>query len=451
MSVNSLKRSISVCLSVSPQVSFRFKPDHQTGAGECVSLACLYAAALFVVAKIPLEKIFLLGTPLHSQNFVIADEGVLTNNRRIVTKSMWYNGSELSALARRALEHEQVTYVSHCSGYIHATYSEASINPEAYHYFREKLASFLETKIDFEIFMNFLRYYSRHQKLFQLCFLYQGTRRFIPVEKAFGYEHGSKNRLCDKSRWKLLDEIDEEDFSFQQLDKRYVIDSENQIFHTAPYATFIEGLKLLFPGIESHEQFFTDIKKFVHTVPLLPSEDKNFSNSKHTQLMSGLCNDESFDDLNISTSQSRNEILAYLQNIRHQSSGEDAPSVIDLAFYAGRYMDSCDWSPFFKAAYERNPVSVTYFHDRDLCDVYNELKSWPDESIYDGNRLALPDEVVNFKRGDGIEKGITLANVAKSRHMQVSFKQDGAHVFVLAGGDKFEFSSEKNLLIPPLH
>ena len=69
--------------------AFRFKPNHEAGAGECVSLACLYAAALFIVAEVPLEKIFLMGTPLHSQNFIMVDEGVITNNRRVVTKSMW--------------------------------------------------------------------------------------------------------------------------------------------------------------------------------------------------------------------------------------------------------------------------------------------------------------------------------------------------------------------------
>jgi hypothetical protein len=40
------------------------------GAGECVSLAALYAAAMFVVAGIPLDDIFLMATPLHSQNFI---------------------------------------------------------------------------------------------------------------------------------------------------------------------------------------------------------------------------------------------------------------------------------------------------------------------------------------------------------------------------------------------
>ena len=34
----------------------------------------------------------------------------------------------------------------------------------------------------------------------------------------------------------------------------------------------------------------------------------------------------------------------------------------------------------------------------------------PDESIYDGKRLALPDEVWNFRRGDGIEKALLLAD-----------------------------------------
>ena len=43
-------------------------------------------------------------------------------------------------------------------------------------------------------------------------------------------------------------------------------------------------------------------------------------------------------------------------------------------------------------------------------EVYSILKDLPGESIYDGNRLALPDEVWNFKRGDGLEKAILLAD-----------------------------------------
>ena len=59
----------------------------------------------------------------------------------------------------------------------------------------------------------------------------------------------------------------------------------------------------------------------------------------------------------------------------------------------------------------------------DLALLYQQLQTWPDESIYDGNRLALPDEVVNFQRGDGIEKALTMVNVAKSRHIDLSWEQ----------------------------
>ena len=81
-------------------------------------------------AEIPLEKIFLIATPLHSQNFIIEKEGLITNNRRIVTKNMWYNGTSLSEKARRAMENEKVTIVSHISGYIHTLYHDATIDKE---------------------------------------------------------------------------------------------------------------------------------------------------------------------------------------------------------------------------------------------------------------------------------------------------------------------------------
>jgi acyl-coenzyme A synthetase/AMP-(fatty) acid ligase len=43
-----------------------------------------------------------MATPLHSQNFVMVNEGILTNNRRLVTRNMWFNGTALSAQARKA-------------------------------------------------------------------------------------------------------------------------------------------------------------------------------------------------------------------------------------------------------------------------------------------------------------------------------------------------------------
>jgi hypothetical protein len=123
--------------------AFRRREGYSTGAGECVSLAGLYAAAAFVVCGFPLSDIYLMATPLHSQNFIDADTGILTNNRRLVTKAMWANGTVISQQARRALENERVTIVSHASGYIHLLYREATIDPRVYENFSAKLKSFL--------------------------------------------------------------------------------------------------------------------------------------------------------------------------------------------------------------------------------------------------------------------------------------------------------------------
>ena len=123
--------------------AFRRKEGHAVGAGECESLAGLYAAAAFVVCGIPLESIYLMATPLHSQNFVDVDTGILTNNRRLVTRAMWSNGTVISQQARRALEHERVTIVSHATGYIHLLYTDATISPSSYARFAERLNAFL--------------------------------------------------------------------------------------------------------------------------------------------------------------------------------------------------------------------------------------------------------------------------------------------------------------------
>ncbi|MEI6684293.1 MAG: hypothetical protein WCO44_16830 [Bacteroidota bacterium] len=412
--------------------AFRFKPNHEAGAGECVSLACLYAAALFIVAEVPLEKIFLMGTPLHSQNFVLVDEGVLTNNRRIVTKSMWYNGTELTALARRALEHEQVTYVAHSTGWIHSMYQEATINKQDYHLFREKLTKFLETTVNYEIFMNFLRDYSRYQKFFQICFTCQGSNRYIRLEKAYGYEHGSKNRLSDKTNRKLFCEMDEEDLYTIPIIGRATILPDDALFNTRSYPEFMEALKVQYPDLAGNAEFLSDLKKFMHTAPRLPSANKEFI---------------PVSPIHLTPDQSREEIIAHLATLRQPGTSHTS-LVADLAFYAGRFMDVCDWKPFFKAAFERNPVSIEMFRDVELPAVVEQMKAWPDDSIYDSNRLALPDEVVNYQRGDGIEKAIALVNIAKARHLDATIDQHPGHVNVKVEGHKFGFATSKKLVIP---
>ncbi|HEY8240530.1 MAG TPA: hypothetical protein VIH35_03745, partial [Kiritimatiellia bacterium] len=106
---------------------------------------------------------------------------------------------------------------------------------------------------------------------------------------------------------------------------------------------------------------------------------------------------------------SREQIRDYLESIRPTN-----PSA-DLAFYAFRDMARTDWAPFLKAAVERNPASIKGTEGKSVEEIVALLESWPNESIYDGTRLAQPDEVWNFKRGDGLEKAICLANILKAR------------------------------------
>ncbi|MFC2102114.1 hypothetical protein ACFLS7_03885 [Bacteroidota bacterium] len=428
--------------SVEAMNAFRFKPNHPAGAGECVSLATLYAAALFIVVRIPLEKIFLMGTPLHSQNFVVVDEGVLTNNRRIVTKSMWYNGSELSALARRALEHEQVTIVAHQTGYIHSTFQEATIDEQEYHAFRDALTNFLNTGIDYEIFINFLRYYSRYQKRFQLAVPCRGTVKYLPLEKAFGYEHGSKNRLGDKTAKNLLCEIGDEEFSPSPHDGRAIISSKDTLFENADYPEFVKRLTALFPQLDPNEDLRNDLKRFVHTVPRLPGGEKTF-------VAGGQVGEwASAKGLRIDVEMSREEILNQVIQSSSDPVIQHPASSIQLALYAGRFMDYCDWDPFLKAVLERNPVSVAMFRDVEPQEVYQQFLEWPNDSIYEGNRLALPDEVVNFGRGDGIEKALTLANVirARDKSQRMTLSIDNHEVTLKVSTEKFLFTSSKRFV-----
>ena len=110
-------------------------------------------------------------------------------------------------------------------------------------------------------------------------------------------------------------------------------------------------------------------------------------------------------------------------------------------------MDKIDWLPFVKAALERNPVSFTDLNEKNNYEVYSLLKELPIESIYDGNRLALPDEVWNFKRGDGIEKALLLADflLHNDKTSTVAITIDNKEVLLSSGGHQFHFISHKNL------
>jgi hypothetical protein len=387
--------------------AFRFKKGFSRGAGECVSLSTLYAAALFVVCRIPLRDIFLMATPLHSQNFIALNEGVLTNNRRIVTKNMWFNGTEQTAKAQRALRHEQVTIVAHHTGYIHCVYPDATIAPDEYRRFQASLRDFMTTEITMEILANFLRDSSQHQKCFQIMHDFHGSPRYIAAEKVYAYEHASSFKVSDATRDKLLAEIDEDDFFTEPLEGRMLLNKFDDFFKAGGVDISNQAdLDRLAAALDCQchraAEVIARLVDFARHEPRFPdrSAPRNFVQ---------------FGTVDLSTEMTREQVIRHLQSSRTNP-------VVDLSFYAYRDMTRTDWTPFLTAALERNPVSIHGARETNDDAVIAHLERLAGESIYEGPRLAQPDEVWNYGRGDGIERAICLANIFKARHPGQPFR-----------------------------
>lgn len=408
--------------------AFRRKSGYSTGAGECVSLSTLYAAAAFIVCGIPLEDIFMMQTPLHSQNFIDIEDGVLTNNRRLVTKTMWFNGSEISNKAQRALRNENITIVAHNTGYIHCLYPDATIDKSRYEHFTNRLASFLSNDFTMQSCASFMRSFPQYQKYYQACRDCHGLAQFIKAETLFSYEHNSKYRIAESTHNKLIEEASEEDFVSDPMPGRVRCDQLEQLIskkHPDPRTS--EGRELLIqlykPYIPDAEQMVAKMADFLHSQAKLPAAEKNYTQAE---------------PIKISTSSTRQEIIDYLQSIRKIN------PTADLAFYAYRDMTSCDWQPFIKAAMERSPVSIEKYKSLSIEQVYEQLQKMENHSIYDGGRLAQPDEVANYNSGDGIEKAFLLANIIRSRNpeqnLKITVNNSRAE---LLGKATYAFESEK--------
>ncbi len=402
--------------------AFRHKPGYSLGAGECVSLSTLYAAALFIVGGVPLEDIYLLATPLHSQNYVNLQGGFITNNRRVVTKNMWFNGTEITWKAQRALRNERVTIVANNTGYIHTMYPEATINPASYRKGMDSLRAFLSTTIDMEILANFLRQHSELQKCFQIRHDYHAGHRYIEAEKLYAYEHSSSYRVNDPTREKLLEEMDTYEFYPEPILGRIVLNTFEDFFRQNPgldlnrpadLARLLDAFSCTNAKARNVGQ---KLVEFCHLVPRLP-EDRTFVPSQPIELQTGW---------------SRNEVLEYLTTLRQSH------PVADLAFYAYRDLRLTSWDPFLKAAFERNPVTPEATRNLGSSDALASLRDLPNESIYDGEgRLAQPDEVWNFQRGDGAERAIAIAHLLRSRNPDLSVTVDIApSQATVAWGDK---------------
>jgi len=408
--------------------AFRLKEGYTTGAGECVSLASLYAAAAFIVCGVPLDDIYMILTPLHSQNFIDLQDGVLTNNRRLVTRAMWFNGTEISNKAQRALRNENVTIVAHNTGYVHCLYEDATIDRRCYEQFTRKLDAYLTADTDLPVFASFLRSSHQYQKFFQLCRDCHKQPQFLKAETLFHYEHGSNYRVGDETFDKLMAEVSDEDFLPFQLPGRIRCDQFCDFLRKhKPDVRTAEGRQVLRqfiePVIPDSEQFVKELADFTHTQARLPSMDKNF-------LLP--------DPLEISVEHSREQIIEYLRRKRRSN------TTADLAFYAYRDMESCDWAPFVKAAIERSPVSVTMASQMSIEEVYEWLAKMNNVSIYDGIRLAQPDEVANYRTGDGLEKAFVLANIIRQRDpkQDIRIRAEGSLV-ILEGAGECRFVSSK--------
>lgn len=415
--------------TIEAMTAFRHKENFNTGGGECVSLSALYAAAMFIIGRIPLEKIFLIATPLHSQNFIIEKEGLITNNRRIVTRNMWFNGTALTAKARRAMENEKVTIVSNISGYIHTLYDEATIDKDAYEWFSVNLKDFLKTKLTNPLFINFLRFKSRYKSLFQFRCVCSGVSRYILLEKMFEYEHNSKFSLAAETRELLVKEIEGDEFHLSPIQGKIIFNEIEDMLTEFAGRNLeeIEGEFIRVAG-DNHasiiREMFKEIEEFTVTVPRIPENSKKFI---ETQVPV------------ITVESTREEITNEVFKLAEDS------ELCMLTLYVYRQMDMVDWLPFVKAAVERNPVCFSDLEGKSPVDVYDILTKMVNQSIYDGKRLALPDEVWNFRRGDGIEKALLMADfIGRGNATEtIAIDIDNKNVTLNFRGESFRFISEK--------
>jgi len=417
--------------TVEAMTAFKYREGFKKGAGECVSISTLYAAALFIICKIPLENIYLMATPLHSQNFIDIKDGLLTNNRRLVTKNMWFNGTKLTVKTQRALRNEQVTIVSHNTGYIHVAYPDATIDIKAYDRFENKLGKFLVTDINFEILCNFLRQEAHLQECFQIKHIYNGRERYIGAEKAYAYENTSSFRVNENTLDNLLSEIDSYDFYSEPLKDRIFLNKFDDYFKTHKIdfhdKNNIDKLmeELDCPHIRKKE-IITALFEFCNLEPKLPGKDKIFIKTE---------------PINLTNDMERKDIIAYLESSRVKN------ATVDLAFYAYRDLSRTSWEPFIKAAIERNPVSIEGCEKYSDTEVVHIIENMTNQSIYDDSRVAQPDEVWNYQRGDGLERSILLANILKNRkrYKYINIKVEKDHVKIILDEITIIWPSSKGL------
>ncbi len=146
--------------------------------------------------------------------------------------------------------------------------------------------------------------------------------------------------------------------------------------------------------------------------------------------------------LGIEAGMGRDRIIQRLESLRSRN------STVDLAFYAYRDLNRTDAEPYVYSSIRRSPVSVVGSQSLDDAALVEKIQAMPNESIYDGpGRLAQPDEVWNYQRGDGVEKAMLLANLLRARHPSANITVRIAPDRAICELDtqRFEFPSTKQL------
>ena len=161
------------------------------------------------------------------------------------------------------------------------------------------------------------------------------------------------------------------------------------------------------------DRVIENLKKFCKTVPNIPDSRKKW---------------QSTPAIDLNDVKSAEDVIAKMKELRKTN------LTADLAFSAFRDLKNSPWKPFLKAALQRNPVSINQTTTMSVNDTFNRLCTFDNSSIYPGeSRLAQPDEVWNFQRGDGLEKAICLINILKNRYPDdlPHLKAVGKKIFVI--------------------
>jgi hypothetical protein len=258
-----------------------------------------------------------------------------------------------------------------------------------------------------------------------------GTQRYISLEKMFEYEHTSKFSVSSETRAALVKEIEGDEFHLSPIQGKIIFNRLEEILdkNRGKALVDIENKFIIAAGTEFEDkihEMFIELKDFIFIDPKIPVPEKDYISTAR---------------LNISSNNSREEILSLIN--KSAASSDQAL----LTLYVYRQMNKIDWLPFIKAAFERNPVCFNDLGGKTNEEVFSILQNLPNSSIYDEDRLALPDEVWNFRQGDGIEKALLLTDfmVHTDNSKEILIKIEKNKVSVTIQGGIFRFVSNKNM------